>query len=81
MKCASDFIGTDGDVIILCGDTPLVTGETLRKALDFHKKNENGVTVISALLDDPFGYGRIIRNGDSLEKIVEEKMPLMSRRR
>lgn len=73
VKCASDFIGTDGDVIILCGDTPLVTGETLRKALDFHKKNENGVTVISALLDDPFGYGRIIRNGDSLEKIVEEK--------
>ncbi len=73
VKCASDFIGKDGDVIILCGDTPLVTGETLNKALDFHQKNGNGVTVISAILDEPFGYGRIIRNGDSLEKIVEEK--------
>ena len=73
VKCAADFIGRDGDVIILCGDTPLVTGDTLRKALDFHKESGNGVTVISAMLDDPFGYGRIIRNGDSLAKIVEQK--------
>ena len=73
VKCAADFIGRDGDVIILCGDTPLVTGDTLRKALDFHKESGNGVTVISAMLDDPFGYGRIIRDGDSLAKIVEQK--------
>ena len=73
VKCAADFIGRDGDVIILCGDTPLVTGDTLRKALDFHKDSGNGVTVISAMLDDPFGYGRIIRDGDSLAKIVEQK--------
>lgn len=53
VKCAADFIGRDGDVIILCGDTPLVTGDTLRKALDFHKESGNGVTVISAMLDDP----------------------------
>lgn len=50
VKCAADFIGRDGDVIILCGDTPLVTGDTLRKALDFHKDSGNGVTVISACL-------------------------------
>ena len=73
VKCAADFIGRDGDVILLCGDTPLVTGDTLRKALDFHKESGNGVTVISAMLDDPFGYGRIIRDGDSLAKIVEQK--------
>lgn len=73
VKCAADFIGRDGDVIILCGDTPLVTGDTLRKALDFHKESGNGVTVISAMLDDPYGYGRIIRDGDSLAKIVEQK--------
>ena len=73
VKCAADFVGEDGDVIILCGDTPLVTGDTLKKALDYHQKNDNGVTVISAMLDDPYGYGRIIRNGDTLEKIVEEK--------
>ena len=73
VKCASDFIGKEGDVIILCGDTPMVTGDTLKKALDYHRENGDGVTVISAILDEPFGYGRIIRNGDSLEKIVEEK--------
>ena len=49
VKCAADFIGRDGDVIILCGDTPLVTGDTLRKALDFHKESGNGVTVISGM--------------------------------
>lgn len=73
VKCAADFIGNEGDVIILCGDTPLVTGETLKKALFGHRKNGNGVTVISAILDDPFGYGRIIRNENGLARIVEQK--------
>ncbi len=73
VKCASEFIGIDGDVMILCGDTPLVTGETLKKALDGHRLKKNGVTVISAVLDNPFGYGRIIRDDNGLSKIVEEK--------
>lgn len=73
VKCAADFIGNEGDVIILCGDTPLVTGETLKKALWGHRRNGNGVTVISAILDDPFGYGRIIRDENGLARIVEQK--------
>ncbi|MGN0395872.1 MAG: sugar phosphate nucleotidyltransferase [Coprococcus sp.] len=73
VKCAADFIGNTGDVIILCGDTPLVTGDTLKKALDGHRINNNGVTVISAVLDNPYGYGRIIRDSNGLSKIVEEK--------
>lgn len=38
VKCARDFIGTDGDTIVLCGDTPLITGKTLEKLIDEHKK-------------------------------------------
>lgn len=73
VKCAADFIGNTGDVIILCGDTPLITGATLKKALDGHQSDNNGVTVISAVLENPFGYGRIIRDEKGLSKIVEEK--------
>ena len=45
VKCASDFIGNDGDVVVLCGDTPLVTADTLESAIRRHKTDGNGVTV------------------------------------
>lgn len=73
VKCASDFIGCDGDVVVLCGDTPLVTADTLKRAISRHRADGNGVTVISAMLEDPFGYGRIIRDGQGLDRIVEQK--------
>ena len=73
VKCASDFIGNEGDVVVLCGDTPLVTAHTLENAIRRHEEAGNGVTVISAMLDDPFGYGRIIRGEHGLDKIVEQK--------
>lgn len=74
VKCAADFIGNDGDTLILCGDTPLIKGGTLKALYDAHNKEKNGVTVLSAVLDDPKGYGRIIRdeNGDFI-KITEDK--------
>lgn len=74
VKCAGKFIGNEGNVIILCGDTPLITGETLKRLVDFHIQGDYGVTVLSAILDDATGYGRIIRdnNGD-FQKIVEQK--------
>lgn len=74
VKCAKDFIGTEGDTIVLCGDTPLITAETLKLLVDTHRKQANGVTVLSAILEDPFGYGRIIRDADGeFVKIVEQK--------
>lgn len=74
VKCASDFIGVDGNVMILCGDTPLITGETLKKLVDTHTKSGNGVTVLSAILPDATGYGRIIRDTNgAFQKIVEQK--------
>ncbi len=74
VKCACDFIGTSGEVCVLCGDTPLITGETLKKAMEYHENSKNQMTVISAIMEDPTGYGRIIRDeqGEFL-KNVEHK--------
>lgn len=71
---AEKFIGNEGDVLVLCGDTPLITADTIKKFFDIHRNNKNSATVISVILEDPTGYGRIVRNenGD-FEKIVEHK--------
>ena len=64
----------DGEVIILCGDTPLITSDTIANFIDYHKENKADITVMSAIFENPFNYGRIIRNIDmTLKKIVEEK--------
>ena len=64
----------DGLVIILCGDTPLVKEDTLKKFVEFHQSNNSDITVMSTIFENPTNYGRIIREADnSLECIVEEK--------
>ena len=64
----------EGEVIILCGDTPLITEKTLKDFITFHKEKGSDLTVMSAIFDNPTNYGRIIRNADdSLNSIVEEK--------
>jgi bifunctional UDP-N-acetylglucosamine pyrophosphorylase/glucosamine-1-phosphate N-acetyltransferase len=74
VKCAKEFIGTEGETLILFGDTPLITGETLKSLVEFHREHGNGVTVLSAKVENPTGYGRIIRNADhSFQKSVEHK--------
>ncbi len=74
LKCARDFIGTEGDTLVLCGDTPLITGDTLKTLIETHKRQSNGVTVLSAEVKDASGYGRIIRDKDgTFVKIVEDK--------
>lgn len=74
VRCAKDFIGTEGDTMILCGDTPIITGQTLRDLVAYHRQHQLKVTVLSTILDDATGYGRIVRdeNGDFV-KIVEQK--------
>ncbi|MCK4981121.1 MAG: UDP-N-acetylglucosamine pyrophosphorylase, partial [Candidatus Delongbacteria bacterium] len=64
----------EGDVLILCGDVPVLKGETLTKFRDFHNSSGSVATVMTTKFDDPFGYGRIItnENGEIL-KIVEQK--------
>lgn len=64
---------TTGDVIVLAGDTPLLTGETLARLQKHHTSNGASATVLTAQLFDPHGYGRIVRDGEGhLERIVEE---------
>lgn len=64
----------DGLVLILCGDTPLIKEDTLRKFIEFHNSNNSDLTVMSTIFDNPTNYGRIIREADgSLKCIVEEK--------
>lgn len=64
----------DGQVIILCGDTPLITEETLKKFVNYHNSNNSDLTVMSTIFENPTNYGRIIREADnSLKCIVEEK--------
>ncbi len=62
-----------GNVVIWCGDTPLITSETLNKFLQYHNEKNSDLTVMSAIFDNPTNYGRIIRNGEKLSAIVEEK--------
>lgn len=69
---AGDFI-KDGNILVLCGDTPLITADTIKKLCDVHEKNDNSVTVVSMVVDNPTGYGRIIRENDGFSKIVEQK--------
>lgn len=65
----------DGTVIVVCGDTPLLTGATLRKLAETHTGDGNAVTVLTAEVPDATGYGRIVRDGESgaVTGIVEHK--------
>lgn len=64
----------DGLVLILCGDTPLITETTLKKFVDFHISSKSDLTVMSTIFENPTNYGRIIREPDNtLKCIVEEK--------
>ena len=74
MQAIDVIKNSKGEVVILNGDTPLITAETINKAIVYHKNNGNQATVITAILDDATGYGRIVRDNDgSVLKIVEQK--------
>ena len=72
---AKDFLLQNrGSVVILNGDAPFMDSKTIGDSFDFHSVNGNAATVISAEVDDPTGYGRIVRADDgSLTAIVEQK--------
>jgi len=66
--------GFSGTVFILCGDVPLLRPETLRDMLAAHEKKGAAVTVLTTHVDNPYGYGRIVkREGGRICRIVEEK--------
>src|SRR5438105_828958 len=81
LMVAREALSGNGDrnkydqVIVLSGDAPLITAETIRKLSDFHSAQKATMTLLTADLDDPYGYGRVIRKGGRVEvlEIVEEK--------
>ena len=74
LQAKDHLSGFDGEILVLCGDVPLLTSNTLRKLLEEHRRKKAKATVLTAIIEDPSGYGRIIRNKDGMvEKIAEDK--------
>jgi bifunctional UDP-N-acetylglucosamine pyrophosphorylase / glucosamine-1-phosphate N-acetyltransferase len=75
LPTVADVIGgTEGDVLILPGDTPLLRAGTVRALLTRHRDSQAALTLLSAELDDPTGYGRVVRAKDgSVARIVEDR--------
>jgi bifunctional UDP-N-acetylglucosamine pyrophosphorylase / glucosamine-1-phosphate N-acetyltransferase len=76
LMCAEPVLKNYDQVIVLSGDAPLITVETIAKLRDFHQTKNPAMTILSARLENPTGYGRIIRDsgrtGD-VKAVVEEK--------
>lgn len=75
VKQAKELLGSEeGSTIVICGDTPLVTSETLENLLKLHESSHAAATVLTAHMDNPKGYGRVIRGEDGgVLRIVEQK--------
>lgn len=75
VQCAEDELnGFEGDVVVLAGDGPLVRPEAIRGLVDHHRKTNAGATMATAIIDEPKGYGRILRDvGGAFTGVVEEK--------
>ncbi len=64
---------SSGPIIILCGDTPLITAGTLKAVVELHKKSRAAVTLLTTMMEDPSGYGRVVRNKSRVKSVVEEQ--------
>ncbi|SHH96244.1 bifunctional UDP-N-acetylglucosamine diphosphorylase/glucosamine-1-phosphate N-acetyltransferase GlmU [Clostridium grantii] len=73
--CAKEFLeNKDGVVAIFTGDAPLITNETVESLIEYHINGKYDATILTSIIDTPFGYGRIVRNSEGkVEKIVEHK--------
>jgi bifunctional UDP-N-acetylglucosamine pyrophosphorylase/glucosamine-1-phosphate N-acetyltransferase len=73
VRAAAPQINGTGPVVVLAGDVPLVTAEAITALVNAHTA---GATMLTTILDDPTGYGRVVRNGNgSVERVVETKRP------
>jgi bifunctional UDP-N-acetylglucosamine pyrophosphorylase/glucosamine-1-phosphate N-acetyltransferase len=74
LLCAADSLaGFSGTLLLLCGDVPLLRAETLQRLQEFHLRQQAAVTILTAEMPNPTGYGRIIRDGERVLRIVEER--------
>ncbi|MCH3909430.1 MAG: bifunctional UDP-N-acetylglucosamine diphosphorylase/glucosamine-1-phosphate N-acetyltransferase GlmU [Bacilli bacterium] len=73
MMANGELEGKEGETIVCCGDTPLLTTATLSFLFECHEKEHNSLTVMTSILEDPFGYGRIYKENGCVTKIIEQK--------
>ncbi len=74
LMCASGALcGYTGALLLLCGDVPLLKAQTIERLYEYHSGQGAAVTVLTAQMPNPTGYGRIIRDGEQVLRIVEEK--------
>lgn len=74
LQAASFLQGKEGTTLVISGDTPLLTTETLNNLFEYHQGKNASATILTAQAEDPTGYGRIIRDHIGIvEKIVEQK--------
>jgi len=74
VRQALDIIAAaEGPVMVLCADTPLLTAETLISLIEVHSRARAAVTVMTAMAEEPTGYGRVVRGSSGVMRIVEEK--------
>lgn len=82
LQTASSLEGFEGDCLITCGDTPLLSEQTLDAFYRRHTEESADMTLLTAFLDNPTGYGRIIRDeGKGIKGIIEEKDATEEQRR
>jgi bifunctional UDP-N-acetylglucosamine pyrophosphorylase/glucosamine-1-phosphate N-acetyltransferase len=65
--------GFDGSLLVLYGDLPLLRAETLRRLIEAHRASGSGVSLLTATVDAPYGWGRIVREHGAVRAIVEER--------
>jgi len=74
LQTALPHLPEEGDVLVLCGDTPLLEGATLTSLLVHHRESKAAATILTAILEDPKGYGRIIRGPDGRPAAIVEEL-------
>jgi len=74
VMCCKEYLGDfGGETLVLCGDGPLIRATTLRTLIDKHEAGQSAATLATAILDDPTGYGRIVRDAyGNIQGIVED---------
>ncbi len=76
VQCLAQAVQGFDDLLVLSGDVPLITSETITRLRDFHLQQKAAMTILTALPENPFGYGRVLRTtpgGAEVQAIVEQK--------
>ncbi|RKX54917.1 MAG: bifunctional UDP-N-acetylglucosamine diphosphorylase/glucosamine-1-phosphate N-acetyltransferase GlmU [Thermotoga sp.] len=72
ISCAMDFLEGEGDILILYGDVPLLRFDTIERMRRAHLEEKNDMTILTAIVEDPAGYGRVVRRDGRVRMIVED---------